>query len=106
MEDKQRTMINTSKNLRIMTNSLTETEIASTSESYPKSAWFIYFRIAQGDYESKEDVLLRDEESCMFLHRSYPLSSRKGTKYAHLRYFVVVGKIDKKEVKITCYPTD
>ena len=47
------------KKLGLVTNNSTETEIVSTGERLPKTTWFRYFRIEQGE-PVKEDILLQD----------------------------------------------
>ena len=98
-------MISVSKKLGVLTTSSTETEIVSAGERLPKCTWFRYFRIAQGE-EVKEDILLQDNKSAIILQKNYPYSTRKGSKHIHVRYFFVVDKIEKKEIKILYCPTD
>ena len=52
-------MMNVSKKLNFITTSSTKTEVVAKDEWFPKSAWFRYFRLAQGD-EAKEDVLMQN----------------------------------------------
>ena len=92
-------MADVSKESGLVTNSSTETEVVSNGERAPKCSWFRYFRTFQGVDESKEDILMQDNESCMLLHNNYPHSDRKGSKNAHVRRFFVVDKINKREVK-------
>ena len=98
-------MISVSKKLGVVTTSLTETEIVLTGERLPKCTWFRYFRLAQGE-EEKEDILMQDNKSAIILQKNYPYSTRKGSKHIHVRYFFVVDKLGKKEIKILYCPTD
>ena len=98
-------MINVSKKLGVNAGSSTETEVVSNGERFPKCTWFHYFRLAQGA-DDREDVLFQDNESCILLHKNYPHSVKKGSKHIHVRHFFVVDKLNKKEVKIVCCPTD
>ena len=97
-------MINASKKPGLVTTSSTETEVVSNGERFPNFSWFRHFRLAQGD-EAKEDVLIQDNQSCMLLHKNHPFSVGKGSKHVNVRYFFVVDKAEKKEVKIVCCPT-
>ena len=99
-------MMNVSKKLGLVTNSLTETEVVATGERFPKCTWFRCFRIAHGEDDPKEDILLQDNKSCILLQKNYPYSIKKGSKHAHVRCFFVVDKLDKKEVKIMHCPTE
>ena len=98
-------MINVSKKLGLLTNSSTETEIVSTGERLPKTTWFRYFRIEQGE-PIKEDILLQDNQSAIRLQKHHPFSVGKGSKHIHIRYFFAVDKITKKEVRIVYCPTE
>ena len=98
-------MISVSKRLGVATTSSTETEIVSTGERLPKCTWFRYFRLAQGE-EDREDILMQDNKSAIILQKKYPYSTRKGSKHIHVRYFFVVDKLDKKEIKIIYCPTE
>ena len=60
-------MMNTSKNLGVVTISSTETEIVDDRERFPKCSWFRCFRLAQGD-SAKEDTLMQDNESTISIH--------------------------------------
>ena len=42
----------------------------------------------------------------MSLQKNYPYSAGKGSKHIHIRYFFVVDKIEKKEIKIIYCPTE
>ena len=92
-------MINQSKKLGAVTNSLTEMEIILNSEQFPKCTWFRYFRLAQGD-NAKEDILMQNNMSAITLQKNYPYSTRKGTKYICTCYYFIIDKINNKEVKI------
>ena len=98
-------MINVSKKLGLLTNSSTESEIVSTGERLPKTTWFRYFRIEQGE-PIKEDILLQDNQSAIRLQKHHPFSVGKGSKHIHIRYFFAVDKISKKEVRIVYCPTE
>ena len=98
-------MINVSKKLGLVTTSSTETEVVSNGERFPKCTWFRYFRLAQGD-DLKEDVLLQDNKSSIILHKNYPYSVGKGSKHINVRYFFVVDKVKKKEVKMIYCPME
>ena len=54
----------------------------------------------------KEDVLMKNDESCVLLHKHFPFSVEKGSKHVHARYFFVVDKMENKEVKIAYCPTE
>ena len=49
---------------------------------------------------------MQDNESCVLLHKNYPFSIGKGTKHVNVRYFFVVDKMEKKEVKVVYCPTE
>ena len=97
-------MINVSKNLGIVTNSSTKTEIVSTGERMPKCTWFRYFREAQGE-TPKEDILMQDNKNCILLQKNWPFSTGKGSQHIHVRYFFTVDKIKNKELKLVYCPT-
>ena len=98
-------MMNVFRKLGLVTKSSTETEEAFCGERFPKCTWFRSFRMAQGDSE-KENALMQENKSCIMFHENYPFSIGKGTKHAHVRCFFVVEKIEKKELKVACCPTD
>ena len=80
-------MINQSKKLGVVTVSSTKAEIAFTGESFPKCAWFHYFRMSQGDV-TKEDDLIQYDQSSIRMHKNSQYSTSKGAKHAHTRYFL------------------
>ena len=43
---------------------------------------------------------------CAQLHKNYPFSIGKGSKHANARNLFVVDKMEKKEVKVACFPID
>ena len=79
-------MINQWKKLGILTTSSTETDIFSTGKSFPKCAWFLYFRMAQVDI-TKDDMLMQDDQSSISMHKSQPCSASEGTKHAPVGFF-------------------
>ena len=68
-------MIDVPKKLGLDTVSSAKIEVVSTGEIFPRCTWFIHFRVAQGEDDSKEDILLQDNQSCVLLHKSYPFSN-------------------------------
>ena len=42
----------------------------------------------------------------MQLHQNYPFSIRKGSKHINGRCLFVVDKLEKKDVRMVCCPTD
>ena len=82
-----------SKNLGAVDVSSIETEIAADGERFPNRSWFRCFRLAQCD-SAKEDALIKDNESCIFVHKHHPLSVGKYSKHANVRYFFAVDKIN------------
>ena len=55
--------------------------------------------MAQGDFV-KEDALFQHNQLSIFLHKNYPFSIGNITKHGNVRYFSVVDKVEKKELKI------
>ena len=98
-------MINTSKNLGLVTTSSTEKEVVSKGERFPKFTWFSYFRITQGD-EDKEDLLYQYDTNYVLSHKKCPLSIGKGTNHVNVRCFFVGDKIEKKELNALHCPTE
>ena len=98
-------MINVSKNLGLVTTSSTETEVVATGERFHKCTWFRFLRLSQGGND-KEDALMQDNQSCMFLHEYHPFSIGRGNKHINVRYFFVVDKIEKKEARMAHCPAD
>ena len=98
-------MMSASKKLDLVTTSSTETEVVSNGERFPKCAWFRYFRMSQGD-EVKEDALHQDNQSCTQLHKNYPFSVGRGSKHVNIRCFFVVDKMEKRDAKMACCPTE
>ena len=49
---------------------------------------------------------MQDNKSCVQLHKNHPFSVGSGSKHINIRYFFVVDRIDKKEVKMACCPTE
>ena len=47
---------------------------------------------------------MQHDTSCILLHKNHLFSVGKGSKHMHVRCFFAVDKIDKKEVRIACYP--
>jgi hypothetical protein len=49
---------------------------------------------------------MQDNQSCILLYKNHPFSVGKGSKHINVRYFFVIDKINKKEVKIVYCPTE
>ena len=97
--------MNVSKKLGLVPTSSTETEVLAGGDLFPKCGWFRCFRIAQGSLE-KEDMLMQDNQSCIVLHKHHHFSVGKGSKHDNVRCFFVVDMVDKKEVRLVCYPIE
>ena len=98
-------IINVSKKLGFLTVISSETEVMHNGESFPKVAWFRFFRLAQDD-DDKKDLLFQDNKSYMQLHNNFPFSICKGIKHANVRCFFVVDRIEKKDFKLACCPNE
>ena len=92
-------MISVWKKLHVVIMSSTETEVVLSSKRFPKCIWFGNFQIAQGR-SSKEDLLYKDNKSCIQLHKNYPFSIGKESKNIKVRYFFIINRIGKKDVKM------
>ena len=99
------TMINTSKKLDVVTNSLTETEVVICGERFSKYIWFRYFRLAKSTNDN-EDILFQDNKSAILLQKTHSYSIGRGSKHIYVRYFFVVHKVENKELKIIYCPTE
>ena len=64
----------------------------------------IFFRIAQSD-DSKQDVLMHDNSSCMLLQKNRTFIV-KSSKHIHVRCFFDANKTKKKEAEIMHFPTE
>ena len=69
--------------------------------------------VLQGDYliESQgytvhSNVLFQENISAMLLENNVRMSSGKGTKHIKARYFLIVDKIQKRELDIQHFPLD
>ena len=47
---------------------------------------------------------MQDNESAILLQKNYPFSTGRGSKHVNIRYFFIVDKLAKKEVKILYCP--
>lgn len=50
--------------------------------------------------ETIEDLLLQNNKSAIPLQKNWPFWTGKGSKHINVRYFFVVNKIKKKELRI------
>ena len=98
-------MMSESKKLGVVTVSSTETEIVVDGERFPKYSWFRQYQLEQGD-SAKEDVLTKDDESSISIHKHDPFSMIKSSNHANTRCFFVVDKINQKKVMISHFPTE
>ena len=48
---------------------------------------------------------MQDNKSSILMHENYPCSIHKGSKHVNVRYFFVVDKTRKKELKVEHFPT-
>jgi len=49
---------------------------------------------------------MQDNQSCILLHKNHPFSVGRGSKHINVRYFFVIDKVEKKEVRIVYCPTE
>ncbi len=63
-----------------------------------------YFLLAQG-YGVLDNVIFQDNKSTMLLERNGKASSSKRTKHINVRYFFIIDRISKGEVRVKWCPT-
>ena len=78
-------MMNASKKLGLVA----KTEIVSVRKRFNRCTWFRHFKLAQGEDQSKDDVLSQDNESSITVHGNFPYSIGKGSKHMRIRCFLL-----------------
>ena len=102
--DRKGAMYSSSGKMKLNTVSSTETELVTVGEKLAKVIWFQKFRIAQGG-NSKEDVLMQDNQSAMLLENNGRNSVGKGSWHIDIQYFFAMDHIDKKHICVKYCPT-
>ena len=88
------------------TKSSTEAELVAAGDHASQILWTNHFLQEQG-YGVKTGVLFQDNKSAILLEKNGRLSSGKGTKHVHNRYFFIKDKIHKGEIDVIwCHKDD
>jgi len=96
--------INSSTKQKLNTRSSTESELVAVDNLMPIVLWTRYFLMAQG-YGVTENFLLQDNRSSMLLERNGKASSSKCTRHINIRSFLIIDRVNMKEVQIKWCPT-
>ena len=96
---------NASTKQKLNTRSSTESEIVGSDDAMSQLLWTNYFLEAQGWF-SQDTLMGQDNKSCMLLEKNGKASSSKRTKHMNVRCYFVTDRIQKKELKVFCCPTD
>jgi hypothetical protein len=90
---------NVSAKQKVNTRSSTETELIGFDDVVPKILWTKLFMDAQG-YESKDNIVYRDNQSSMKLEANGKSSSTKRTRHFNIKYFFVTDLIQRGDISI------
>jgi len=96
---------NASTKQKLNTRSSTESELVGRDDAMPQLSWTNHFLEAQGWF-SQDMTMGQDNKSCMLLEKNGKASSSERTKHKNVRCYFITDRIQKKELKVFCCPTD
>ena len=97
-------VISGSTKQKINTRSSTEAELVAMDDYVSKVLWTKLFIEAQG-FTIRENIVLRDNTSCMKLEKNGKWSSGKRTRHLKIKYFYVTDLIERNEIELRYCPT-
>ena len=68
-------------------------------------SWANHFLEAQGWF-SQDTLMGQDNRSCMLLEKNGKASSSKRTKHINVRHHFITNRIQNRELKVFCCPTN
>ncbi len=89
---------------KVITKSLTESELVGIDNMMPIILWTHYFLLSEG-YGIIDNLLLQDNKSSILLERSGKASSGKRTRHINICYFFIMDQVNMKELTIKWCPT-
>ena len=89
---------------KIVSKSLTESELISLSDSVPQAVWSRDFLSNQG-YKIDPALIYQDNKSTIALAEKGRSTSDR-TRHINIRYFFVKDRIDQGEIKVQYLPTE
>ena len=104
-KDVRGSIISISKNQKLNTKSLTESELVGANDVMPQMIWTRYFLEVQG-YGIDENILYQDNMSAMLLGNNGKKSSTKSTKHINVRYYFIKDWVETRYVVIEHCPTE
>ena len=104
-KDVRGSIISISKNQKLNTKSLTESELVGANDVMPQMIWTRYFLEVQG-YGIDENILYQDNMSAMLLGNNGKKSSTKSTKHINVRYYFIKDWVETRDVVIEHCPTE
>ena len=90
---------------KLNTKSSTEAELVGVSDYLPYNLWARIFLQEQG-YELKSNAIFQDNQSTICMSTNGRTSCTGNSRHINVRYFFVVDRVKKKEVKIKYCPTE
>ena len=97
-------VISGSTKQKINTRSSTEAELVPMDDYVSKVLWTKLFIETQG-FTIRENIVLRDNTSCMKLEKNGKWSSGRRTKHLKIKYFYVTDLIKRNEIELRYCPT-
>jgi hypothetical protein len=94
-----------SRNVKLNTQSSTETELVGVDMYMPEMLWSLYFMQQSQGYDVEIVELLQDNKSMQLLMNNGRFSSGKKTKHIKAKFFFIKDRINAGEMKVTHCPT-
>jgi hypothetical protein len=95
----------TSIKQKLVTRSLTESEVVAVYDIMPQIIWTTNFMREQG-IPIQETILYQDNMSSILLEKNGRSSSSKRTRHMNIRYFFITDRVQSKEIDIQYCPTE
>jgi len=97
-------MSSQSSKQKLVTRSSTECELVAVADRLLKTQEHKNFINSQGC--KIQNILAQDNKSAIYLEQNGRISCSKRTKHVKIRYFSVKYLIERKEIDVTCCPTE
>jgi len=97
------TAYSASSKQKLNTKSSMEVELVAIDDSMGQILWSRHFLVVQGEHVPTTTIY-QDNKSTILLAENGKTSSSKWTKHLNIRYFFVMDKIKKGEVKVMYCP--
>ena len=89
---------------KFISKSSTEAELINVSDGINQSLWTKFFFECKG-YVVNSSTIYQDNKASILVEWNGKRSSKKGTRFIHIRYFFITDKVQNGEVDNKYMPT-